>query len=142
MDRRYEQFNEMTFESYIKRAIDNAVNKVSKKQTEREEWERSLSSVTDADLYSISPKDAEIKSVGQTGRVFRVQGEDVSVYDEKLGEVLLSLLPKDRKVILMYYFLKMTDEKISHVLGVTRAAVQQRRNNAMKKLHALLEDST
>ena len=63
MDRRYEQFNEMTFESYIKRAIDNAVNKVSKKQTEREEWERSLSSVTDADLYSISPKDAEIKSV-------------------------------------------------------------------------------
>lgn len=142
MDRRYEQFNEMTFESYIKRAIDNAVNKVSKKQTEREEWERSLSSVTDADLYSISPKDAEIKSVGQTGRVFRAQGEDVSVYDEKLGEVLLSLLPKDRKVILMYYFLKMTDEKISHVLGVTRAAVQQRRNNAMKKLHALLEDST
>lgn len=142
MDRRCEQFNEMTFESYIKRAIDNAVNKVSKKQTEREEWERSLSSVTDADLYSISPKDAEIKSVGQTGRVFRVQGEDVSVYDEKLGEVLLSLLPKDRKVILMYYFLKMTDEKISHVLGVTRAAVQQRRNNAMKKLHALLEDST
>ena len=142
MDRRYEQFNEMTFESYIKRAIDNAVNKVSKKQTEREEWARSLSSVTDADLYSISPKDAEIKSVGQTGRVFRVQGEDVSVYDEKLGEVLLSLLPKDRKVILMYYFLKMTDEKISHVLGVTRAAVQQRRNNAMKKLHALLEDST
>ena len=98
--------------------------------------------MTDADLYSISPKDAEIKSVGQTGRVFRVQGEDVSVYDEKLGEVLLSLLPKDRKVILMYYFLKMTDEKISHVLGVTRAAVQQRRNNAMKKLHALLEDST
>lgn len=26
MDRRYEQFNEMTFESYIRKAIDNAVN--------------------------------------------------------------------------------------------------------------------
>ena len=71
-----------------------------------------------------------------------MQEEDISIYDETLGQALLSLLPKDRNVILMYYFLKMTDEKISHVLGVTRAAVQQRRNNAIKKLHARLEDST
>ena len=142
MDRRYEQFNEMTFESYIRKAIDNAVNKVGKKQAEREQWEQSLSTMTDADLYSVSPEDAEIKGVGQVGRTFRVQEEDISIYDETLGQALLSLLPKDRNVILMYYFLKMTDEKISHVLGVTRAAVQQRRNNAMKKLHTLLEDST
>ena len=50
MDRRYEQFNEMTFESYIRKAIDNAVNKVGKKQAEREQWEQSLSTMTDADL--------------------------------------------------------------------------------------------
>ena len=142
MDRRYEQFNEMTFESYIRKAIDNAVNKVGKKQAEREQWEQSLSTMTDADLYSVSPEDAEIKGVGQVGRTFRVQEEDISIYDETLGQALLSLLPKDRNVILMYYFLKMTDEKISHVLGVTRAAVQQRRNNAIKKRHARLEDST
>lgn len=94
MDRRYEQFNEMTFESYIRKAIDNAVNKVGKKQAEREQWEQSLSTMTDADLYSVSPEDAEIKGVGQVGRTFRVQEEDISIYDETLGQALLSFCPK------------------------------------------------
>ena len=83
MDRRYEQFNEMTFEAYIKSAIDKSVLKARKRQAAREKLEQSFSTMTDVELFGISHEDQGIKRAEQTepvGHVFRVRGRDIPVY--------------------------------------------------------------
>ena len=145
MDNRYEQFNEITFEAYIKSAIDRAVKKARKKQADREQREQSFSTLTDAILYSISQKDTEIRQaeqVEQPRQAFFVQGENISISVDKLGQTLSLLLPRDREIVLMYYCQKMNDKKISHILGISRSTVQRHRNNVIKKLRTLLEVNT
>lgn len=145
MDKRYEQFNEITFGAYIKSAIDKAVKKAQKKQADRGQWEQSFSTLTDAILYSISQEDTKIRQVEQTDRprqMFCVQGENISINADKLGQALSFLSPRDREIVLMYYFQKINDEKIPNVLGISRATVQRRRSNAIKKLRTFLEVNT
>lgn len=142
MDERYQQFNEMTFEAYVKSAVEKAVRKARKRRAVRGQWEQSFSTLTDAELYSVSREDTQIKQIeqdDQLGRLFHVQGKDISVNAEKLGRALSFLTTRDREIVLMYYYLKMKDEKISHIVGLSRSTVQRRRNNAIKRLHALLE---
>ena len=143
MDRRYEQFNEMTFEAYIKSAIDKSVLKARKRQAAREKLEQSFSTMTDVELFGISNEDQGIKRAEQTepvGHVFRVRGRDIPVYGKKLGQALMFLPAKDREIILMYYYSRMTDPQIAAVLDVGKTTVHRRRHEAIKKLHILLED--
>lgn len=145
MDRRYEQFNEMTFEAYVKSAIDKAVMKARKRQTARERREQSFSTMTDVELYSISQEDKGIRQVEQAepvGKVFRVRGMDIPIYGEQLGQVLMFLSAMNREIVLMYYYLKMSDPQISRILGISKSTVNRRRNDTIKKLHILLEDAT
>lgn len=143
MDKRYEQFNEVTFEAYIKSAIDKSVMTVQRRQMAREKAEQSFSTMTDAELFSISHEDQGIKRAEQAepvGQVFRVRGQDIPVYGKKLGQALLILPAKDREIVLMYYYLNMNDPQIARILKISRPTVQRRRNKAIKKLHNLLED--
>lgn len=106
MDRRYEQFNEMTFEAYVKSAIDKAVLKARKRQAAREKVEQSFSTMTDVELFALSQEDQGIKQTEQAepvGQVFRVKGRDIPVYGKRLGQALLFLPAKDREIVLMYY---------------------------------------
>lgn len=142
MDKRYEQFNEITFEAYIKSAIDKSVLKARKRQSAREKLEQPFSTMTDAELFAVSHEDQGIKRVEQAepvGRVFRVRGRDIPVYGKRLGQALLFLPAKDREIVLMYYYLQMTDPQIALVLGVGKSTVHRRRHEAIKKLHILLE---
>ena len=67
-------------------------------------------------------------------------GRDIPVYGKKLGQALMFLPAKDREIILMYYYLRMTDPQIAAVLDVGKTTVHRRRHEAIKKLHILLED--
>ena len=74
------------------------------------------------------------------GQVFRVKGRDIPVYGKRLGQALLFLPAKDREIVLMYYYLQMTDPQIALTLGIGKSTVHRRRHEAIKKLHILLED--
>lgn len=65
MDRRCEQFNEMTFEAYVKSAIDKSVLKARKRQVAREKVEQSFSTMTDVELFAIAKEDQGIKQAEQ-----------------------------------------------------------------------------
>lgn len=143
MDRRYEQFNEMTFEAYVKSAIDKSVLKARKRQAAREKVEQSFSTMTDVELFAIAKEDQGIEQAERAepvGQVFRVRGRDISVYGKRLGQALLFLPAKDREIVLMYYYLQMTDPQIALTLGISKSTVHRRRHEAIKKLHILLED--
>lgn len=133
----YEQFNEILFESYCKTSIDRAITKARMKKQARSEWEQSLSELTDASMYELV-KDTDGVEIPDDGMTFSVQGSRVIIGIPQVGQALLRLLPKDRDIVLLYYFKDMTDDEIAVMLKMSRATVQRRRANAKQKLRLIL----
>ena len=139
---RYEKFNEMLFESYCKKSVGNAIKKERKQKAARGRLELSFSVLADAVLYALSTQDDGTSQPEKPCQVFSVQGMNIPVYHEKLGQALSHLMPKDREIILLYFFKGLKDEKIAPLVHTSRPTVSRRRKAAMKRLRELMEDST
>ena len=139
MDKRYMRFNEITFEAYIKSAVDKSILKALLKKAERGKSEQTFSMLSDAVLYTIAAEGTESERVEMNCQVFEVRGIHIPVYGYELGQALSFLLPKDREIILLYFFLGLSDQGIGRVIGVSRSTIQRRRTEALGKLQDLLE---
>lgn len=139
MTDQYIRFNEKTFEAYCKVAVDKAVLKEKAKKMERAVWERSLSEMTDATLFAVAKNDEYEEAEESELRIFIVQGRAINVYHDQLGQALSFLLPRDREIILLYYFADLNDEEIAKRLKLNRATVQRRRNQSKQKMKLFLE---
>ena len=72
-------------------------------------------------------------------RTFEVIGHSVCIDDEMLAEAI-SALPVDRRdIILLSYFLDMSDAEIANVLNMVRRSVAYRRTSTLKLLKELME---
>ena len=139
---RFEKFNEMLFESYCKKSVGNAIKKEREKKAARGKLELSFSVLTDAVLYALSTQNNETSRPEKPYQVFSVQGMDIPIYHEKLSQALFHLIPKDREIILLYFFNGLKDAKIASLIHISRSTVSRRRKAAMKRLRELMEDST
>ena len=139
MTTRYERFNELIFESYCKTCIDNAIAKERKRKYILAQRERSISALTDAELYTLSKDQPEFEEIEEEHEDFFVGGSMFQVRDQRIGRALAYLLPRDREIILLYYFAEMNDDEIAGELRISRATVQRRRTLAKLKLKDLLE---
>ena len=70
------------------------------------------------------------------------EGMNIPVYHEKLSQALTYLMPKDREIILLYFFKGLKDARIASLIHISRPTVSRRRKAAMKRLRELMEDST
>lgn len=68
-----------------------------------------------------------------------IHGEKIPVGDLKMGHALTFLVPKEREIIMLYYFVCLKDEEIAKKLSMRRATVQRWRKKAEHKLRKLLE---
>lgn len=71
--------------------------------------------------------------------VFRVLDMEVSVEDVLLGEALQELSEDRRTIVLLSYFLDMTDSEIGACLHLIRRTVSYRRGTTLKQLKKYLE---
>lgn len=65
----------------------------------------------------------------------------VYVQNEHLANALDSLPERKRNVVLLYYFLGMTDEQIGETLKTLRTTVNKIRNKSIQELENLIGDS-
>ena len=70
---------------------------------------------------------------------FEVGGYDIIVKNDLLGEALGALPDKKRKIILMSYFLDMSDDEIGMLLNVVRSTVFRHRKSALVKIKQYME---
>lgn len=61
--------------------------------------------------------------------LFDVQGYDVAISNEKLADALTALPEEKRDIILLSYFLDMTDQEIAEKLNSVRSTIQYKRTN-------------
>ena len=67
-----------------------------------------------------------------------VRGITVIVHDEWIAQALTSLNADMRNIVLLSYFLDLTDKQIASVLDMKRSTVQFRRSKALAQLAVLL----
>ena len=139
MTDQYIRFNEKTFEAYCKAAVDKAVLKEKARKTERAVWERSLSELTDATLFAVARDDEYEEAEEPEPLTFIVQERVIDVYHDQLGQAIGFLLPKDRDIVLLYYFADLNDDEIAQRMNLNRATVQRRRNQSKQKMKIFLE---
>lgn len=72
---------------------------------------------------------------------FQVGGYDVQVKDALLAEALNVLTERKREVILLSYFMEMSDADIARKLHLVRSTVHEHRTRSLELLKIILEDN-
>ena len=70
---------------------------------------------------------------------FQVQGYTIPIRSEILANALVKMSEKKRDIILLAYFLDMTDQEIADKLDMVRYTVQRRRAKSLKDLKKEME---
>ena len=91
----------------------------------------------------LSEREAQLLSTTDnyftTEQIFNVLGDDVIVSDEGIAEALRSLPERKRDIILLSYFLELTDGEIGKKLNMMRSTVQYKRTTTLQELRKFME---
>ena len=123
------------FDSFVKKVLRDEVCTYRKEMARRAQFEVTFSELSEAKLNTFYTID-EHPSDHYT---FHVMGYDVMVRNPLIGTALESLPEKRRTIILLAYFLDMTDTEIAQRLNVVSSTIQYHRTHTLKQLHKLLK---
>lgn len=73
-------------------------------------------------------------------RTLQACGLDFLVCDEDVFESLSSLGTRRRAIVLLSYYLGLTDREIGEMIGLERANVQYHRKQALKELRNMMDE--
>lgn len=73
---------------------------------------------------------------------FQVLGYDIEVKDALIAEALQSLTEKKRNVILLSYFMEMSDAEIAREMNLVRSTVHEHRKRSLELLKNIMEGNT
>ena len=102
----------------------------------RQEHEVLLSELSQKEqnrLFTVDEYKAENKC-------FQVLGYDIEVKDALLAEAIQSLSEKKRKVVLLSYFMDMSDAEIARVMNLVRSTVHEHRRRSLEVMKEIMEE--
>lgn len=132
----FQRYQEQSFDSFTKITIRNESANAHKEIALRAEKEISLSCLSNDDLQAFHTLD----NYHPYCKTFQARGNIIHVYDPTLGKLLQYISPQRREVILLYYFLGLTDSEIGRLLHIDHKTVNYRRSTALRRLRELLEE--
>ena len=123
------------FDGYCKKILRNHVRNYEK-QLRRSKSRECFSEEVCKDIriqqyFSVPPY--------EEAYIFRVMNMDVAVKNFLLGDALEKLDVDRRDIVLLSYFLEMTDQEIAEYLNLIRRTVSYRRDATLKQLKKILE---
>ena len=130
--------NQKLFDSYCKRILKNeAIDcfREIQKHRQREIFFSELSEKEWKQLYMEDEYDLDTCN-------FQVLGYDVEVKDALIAEALNLLSDKKREVVLLAYFIDMSDTEIAKLLNLRQSTIHYHRTSSLKSLKEFLEERT
>lgn len=124
------------FDAYCKRTLRNERIDYYRQKQHRMKHEVFLSDLEEGllETYFVA------NDTYMLGDIFHVLGHEVKVYDECLAKALHQLPEKKRTVILMSFYLGMSDAEIGRILGGAGSSIHTRRVSALDMLRKLMEE--
>ncbi|AOY74719.1 RNA polymerase sigma factor [Clostridium formicaceticum] len=121
---------EHQFDRLCKKVMLGEARSCKKERAKRSQKEISINEVKEIATYD----EYEIENTFQWG-------DEVFTFKNDFLYEAVRLLEKDkRNIILLSYFLEMTDEEIARTLKAIRRTINYKRNRALKELKKRLED--
>lgn len=135
-----------SFEKAIEAQFDCLTKKVIKYERSKyyrdisKHWrnENSFSDLLEAEvenLYSIDKYPIEYS-------VFNVLGMEVQIIDEQLSKVLKVLPEKKRNIILLSYFMDMSDLEIGKLMNLVRSTIYRHRTSTLKEIKKMYKEES
>lgn len=131
----HEESKQHAFDCFCKKILKHEARDYYdelKRQRSRETTFSDLSAKEMDQLYTVDKYFA-------TERIFNVLGLDIVVVDDVIAEALKSLSERKRDIILLSYFLELSDREIGDKLNMLRSTVQYQRTSTLQQLKKIME---
>jgi len=132
----YELDKQRVFDCFCKKVLKNEVRNYYDEMKRLRDKEVSFSELSETELAQLSTTDKYFA----TEQTFNVLGHDVIVNDENIAEALRSLPERKRDIILLSYFLELSDGEIGKKLNLIRSTVQYQRTSTLRELKKMMEE--
>jgi RNA polymerase sigma factor (sigma-70 family) len=132
----HEQDKQCVFDCFCKKVLKYEARNYYGEIRRLQDKEVSFSELTEQELAQLSTTDEYFK----TEQTFNVLGRDVIVNDENIAEALRNLPERNRDIILLSYFLELSDGEIGKKLNMIRSTVQYKRTSTLRELKKFLEE--
>ena len=134
---RYEQTIRHQFDRICKMALKGEKVDYIRHMGYRQKNEVMLSELPEKELNQLSIMD-EYKV---ENHYFQVLGYDIEVKDALIAEALQSLTEKKRNVILLSYFMEMSDADIAREMNLVRSTINEHRRRSLELMRKNMEES-
>lgn len=104
----------------------------------RQKHEVMLSELSEKDMGRLFTVD----DYGVENQWFQVLGYDIEVKDMLIAEALQALSEKKRDVVLLSYFMDMSDAEIGRALNLVRSTVYEHRKRSLELMKNIMEEHT
>lgn len=122
------------FDAFCKKVLRNEARDYYDELARKRNREIMFSDLPVEVLQRLSIYDKHFKE----DKSFRVYDYVIYIDNDELAEALSALSDKKRSIILLYYFLGMTDYDIAKCLNAERRAITYNRTSAIKLLKELM----
>ena len=123
------------FDSFCKTILKNEMIDYERARSYRLKHEVSFSELTEGELEQLKTDDEYIVE----SEMFRVLDYDIEVKDELIGEALKYLPEKKRNVILLSFFMDMSDTEIAKHINLVRSTIHHHRVSSLQALKKIME---
>lgn len=132
----FEQAIEAQFDCLVKKVINTTVKKHYRDMSRRQKHESPFSDLSEMELNRCSSMDEY--SCDYTA--FNVLGMEIHVSDDQLSKALKILPERKRNIILLSYFMDMSDAEIGELMHLVRSTVYRHRTSTLKQIRELMEE--
>ena len=133
---KYERTIVNQFERLCKMALKGEVVDYYRHIAYRQKHELIMSEMSERERKQLFTMD----EYGAENQWFQVLGYDVEVKDALVAEALQSLSEKKRDVILLSYFMDMSDAEIARKMNLVRSTVHEHRTRSLELMKKIMED--
>lgn len=123
------------FDRLCQLALDGEAANYYQHMEYRRNHEVNFSEMTEKELDSIFVMDEYDLDTSH----FQILGYDIEVKDTLLVEALQALTEKKRNVVLLSYFLEMTDAEIAREMKLVHSTIQEHRMRSLELLKKFME---
>lgn len=123
------------FDSICRKVLRDESRNYKKQMARRAEREINLSALSEAELAQLYETD----EYPSDSVIFDVLEYRVAVKDDRLAEALTALPGKKRDVVILSYFLELSDTEIAQIFRVVSSTIHRRRTSSLKELKWRME---
>lgn len=134
----FQKTTQCQFDCLLKKVVRGIVKDYNKELSRRSKREVAFCELPELVLEKLASWDEYETDY----TAFNVCGMEIRVLDDKLADALKKLPEKKRNILLMFYYLEMSDTEIGELLNVDRTTSYRNRTSSLDEIRKIFKEET